>query len=348
MPIAKRPDHPTYSRRAKTELLTHPGAGVFTLALLIAISSLSAPPVEAQLTVEVQPTVENPRAAAPQSPRVAQPGQTPEGPQTPPPTKPKSSGSGESESKLRTGRFFVEIEERTDEETLSPNYAEALVVRMLYLHGLRRTKKRSRAQFIIEGSVDVSYLKPVYFEYENSKVLLEHQFSAEAKLTVETKGSSATEEIRIAKLKHGLPDRTRARDAIRRLIGTQMSVRLVKQSALADREVAKLVFELEGSETTRPFDQVLEEIVKLDVRSVPYLLDLMLADEPVALSGSLEGLTIDNRKRLRLYHLADHALARIFKKSPKTPFPKVDRLEAYKAWNNHWVDERDLPKSLRL
>lgn len=295
-------------------------------------------------------------------------------PEMPSPEKPTSSLQP-----LSRGRFFVRIEEQLDGESTDRNYPEAIVSRMLTIHGFKRTKKKKRADFIIEGSMASRFLRSTEFKYKNASIRLEHQYESEGQLTVTRAGpppsgkdsaedksrtpDTSGEDTAKQKTPKATTDRVRlepkpiisgrsrkdeAKDDVRRRYATTLARAIAESLPIVDPEVAPLIKELVTVGTKRTTTEVADDFAKLGSRAVPYLLDQLLLETPCPLSGKPP--YAKRRGKLMTFHVADQALRTIFKRTSPLQFPGNTglRIETYRHWSRAWEKIQPLPKAYRV
>ncbi len=85
-------------------------------------------------------------------------------------------------------------------------------------------------------------------------------------------------------------------------------------------------------------DRVVDKLVALRLKAVPYLIEALTDDRPVLVKATYKGLTPANASQLRVYHLADRALENVFQKVSRMGLgtPDKHRFVIIRGWENEW------------
>lgn len=279
------------------------------------------------------------------------------------PDDPASDGKPRGASKLEPlarGTFYVEVAETLDGEATQINYPEAIIARMLTIHGYKRTKKRQSADVVIVGEMQSRFLRTTEFRYKNAAIRLQHQFEASGQVEVtraardedeETpKGeSSAPSKVAPKRVESGGHVREEAETDIRRMYGTELARAITLCPEVGDGAVVRLIEEVRSPDAKRSIESVSKELAALGSRAVPYLVDLLLVEEPCTLTGK-PACDAGRRGKLQVFHVADDALRRIFGTDSPLIFPGTTdlRIDTYRFWSWKWEEIQPLPDAYRV
>jgi len=258
---------------------------------------------------------------------------------------------GPALSGLERGAVYLDLEEKLEGKSTKVNYGRAILYRYLAHHGFSRAKRRSRARYVIRGSLACRYDKAVYFEYEGAKILIEHQFVGTAALEVTDCESTDKKFVALAPLavRSGMKNRDSAADGVRRQLATAAAQAVTLDGPLREPVPADAIQSLENPNAPASADAVVAGLVKEGNRAVPYCLDCFLESRPVALKQKPQQLRTVEKKELLTYHLADRALAKIFgQRAFFTAKSADDRVAAFEYWMRKWQRIQSMPDKYKL
>lgn len=281
------------------------------------------------------------------------------------PDEPASGAKGEDASKLEPlarGTFYVDVAETVDGEETEVNYPEAIIARMLTIHGYKRTKKRDSADIVIVGEMQSRFLRTTEFRYKEAAIRLQHQFEASGRVEVtrprraehpdSPKGDTpASSKVAPDRVESGGHLREEAAIDIRRMYGTELARAITMCTEVGDGAVVRLIEEVRKPGANRPIEAVSKDLAALGSRAVPYLVDLLLVEDPCTLTGKPAcNVDMGRRGKLQVFHVADDALRRIFGSKSPLVFPGTTdlRIDTYRFWSWKWEEIQPLPDAYRV
>ncbi|MFN0058981.1 MAG: hypothetical protein ACKVX7_11035 [Planctomycetota bacterium] len=265
---------------------------------------------------------------------------------------------------LKRGICFVSVREQL--EGAQPdglNVSQHLLERQMLQHGFQLAKSKDDARFVLDGDANYTYFQELTMTTpDGRKQTIEHQYHGEFLLTLTDReapkpsgkktGSGEIEEdpgvevFEIPKFMNGRNDRELAKRDIRRSVATLMCKKLILGRLLGNPPIRSLISSLGDSLDPRTFNEIAAEFVKLGRPAVPYLLDVLLDERPVKMSGSYAGLADWNKESLCYYHIADMALENILAR--ESPLTLDSTEELYKkvitGWHWAWDDVQKIPE----
>lgn len=257
---------------------------------------------------------------------------------------------------LERGTFHLDVTETLEGEPTTPNITDLFITRRLLYLGFERVEDPAAADYRIEGSVVCTYYQDHQFHYYDHSVHLEHQFQAVVKCTLTEVAGKDGQEPRTEvfdfpePLIYGREKMDDARRDIRRDAGTLLANRLCSGKLLGDPQLVGLMNSLGDGASPKTFNAVIDELVKVGKRSVPYLLEALADDRTVKLTGEYPGLDASNREKFYYYHVADAALKRILRAESGLGIDSTEDylLNVQAGWTWKWEDMQQVPKKYRI
>ncbi|MGE3164991.1 MAG: hypothetical protein AB7O52_08795 [Planctomycetota bacterium] len=258
---------------------------------------------------------------------------------------------------LNRGTVYVKIEETLDGEPTAVNLIQELVTRRLLYHGFHLVEAPERARYRVEGSLHCRFHKDHTFDFGDQSTHLEYQFEAQLDCTLtDTQGTSGdtpdplTERFAFPEpLIYGRTQMAAAKRDIRRYAESIFSPQLLNGRILGNPEVKALVDALGNPYDTRTFNEVLDGLVRIGPRAVPYLLDGLTDSRPVRLAGTYPGLEDWNRDSLHFAHIFDRALGEILQRYSPLTLDSTEELllRVQRGWTWAWEDLQQIPETYR-
>jgi hypothetical protein len=207
------------------------------------------------------------------------------------------------------------------------------------LFGFPTVEAAESPVLLVTGTLSFVEGQPVTLE----GTVIEHQWVLNADLTLaDAKDGTVRERFALQDYKIGAADRDRARRTALRAGARRLGEAMFYEgAALGQPDVRDLLADLliESAEG-RLYNEIIERVVAMGLRAVPYLIWKMDDERRVALAGDLPGVTDQNAHRVAVCHVANYALERILGRQTALTV-EADSAEVRRhlvGWQKVWIE----------
>ncbi len=179
------------------------------------------------------------------------------------------------------------------------------------LFGYAVVGKDEQPGYVLRGDISLVEIEPVKFE--DHEIQYKHRLDAKLEL-VPGAGGAVLEPFELPEFTSGAADKERAPKSAVRDGATKLAQFIFYDGAvLGDPELRTLCGDLVVENVEgRLYNDVVERLVAIGDRAVPFLIWSMNDSRKVALKGDLPRLEEKNADKVRVHHVANYALERIF------------------------------------
>jgi hypothetical protein len=207
------------------------------------------------------------------------------------------------------------------------------------LFGFAPVAKDENPAYVLRGELALVEIDPVTFEDQT----VQYRLRLDAKLEL-ARGATgpALEPFELPEYVTGAADKERARrDAVRDCATKLAQFIYYDGATLGDAEIRALCGDLLIESTEgRMYNDVIERLVAAGDRAVPFLIWNLNDSRKVALQGDLPRLYEKDADKVRVYHVANYALERIFGRvtTLTVDSSRQYRREVMEGWQLKWAD----------
>jgi len=211
------------------------------------------------------------------------------------------------------------------------------LVKFARLFGFPPVGKDEEPAYIVRGRIALAEIEPATFEGQ----VLEYKFQADIALQLAPgAGGAAVETFELPEFVTGAAEKDRAlRNAVRAVALKLAQFMFYDGETLGDPALRSLCGELliENTEGLL-YNDVVEKLVAAGYRAVPFLIWNLNDSRKVELEGDLPRLREEDAGKVRVHHVANYALERIFGASTGLTVASGRREigEATVEWQRRW------------